>query len=104
MVDDPLRSLQGQEKLLFEVFAQAASGRNLDAVMGAAVNVIINAIRQSVAKRSDAEIKLDELFGRTKTLLLDAHYDSVTGLRRNVFPHDQVISMPHHFEDDRIRP
>jgi len=103
MPSDPLKNLQGQEKMLFDLFTQAASAKNLDAVMGAAINVIVNAIRQTHAKRSDAESKIDELFGRAKQMLLANHYDSVTGLRRNVFPHTQVITMPMHFEDaDKI--
>jgi hypothetical protein len=100
MVSDPLKSISGQEKLLFDLFTHASVGKNLDAVMGAAINVIINAIRQSYPKRVDAERKIDELFGRGKTLLLANHYDSVTGLRRNVFPHTQVVRMAYHFDDD----
>jgi hypothetical protein len=100
MVVDPLRSLEGQEKLLFDHFTAMATGKNLDAVMGAAINVLINAIRQTYPKRVDAEAKISELFGRAAQLLLANHYDSVTGLRRNVFPHTQVVRMAYHIEDD----
>jgi hypothetical protein len=100
MASDPLGGLQGQEKILFDLFTGAASGKNLDAVLGAAVNLIINAVRQTYAKRSDAEARFDELFGRAKQILLANHYDSVTGMRRSVFPHTQVVRMPFHLEDD----
>jgi hypothetical protein len=97
---DPLRSQQGQEKLLFDLFATAATGKNADAVMGAAVNIIMNAIRQNYPKRMDAESKMSELFGRATQLLLANSYDSVTGLRRTVVPATQVVRMPFHLEDD----
>lgn len=100
MVSDPLRNLQGQEKILFDVFAAAAMGKNLDAVMGACVNMLINAIRQNYPTRDGAEQKMSELFGRATQMLLANHYDSVTGRRRNVFPHTQIVRMPFHLEDD----
>jgi hypothetical protein len=99
---DPLRSAQGQEKLLFDIFATAANGKNADAVMGAALNIILNAIRQNYPKRADAEAKINELFGRATQLLLADSYDSVTGLRRTVTPITQVVRMPLHLEDDII--
>jgi len=100
MVSDPLKNLPSQEELLFRMFTQFSVGKNLDAVMGAAINVLINAIRQSYPRRNDAEAKMSELFGRAIQLLLHNHYDSVTGLRRNVFPHTQIVRMPYHIEDD----
>ena len=99
MVSDPLRSQQGQEKLLFDAFAMASTGKNADAVMGAAINVIMNAIRQNYPTREGAEQKIDELFGRGKTLLLANNYDSVTGRRRSVIPHTQIVRMAYHEED-----
>jgi hypothetical protein len=93
MTDDPLLNLPEQERLVFEAFTQAATGRNYDAVVGAAINILINVIRQTEPTRADAEAHWNELVGRGKTLLLDNHYDSVTGKRRNVFPHTQVVRM-----------
>lgn len=78
----------------------ASTGKNADAVMGAAINVIMNAIRQNYPTREGAEQKIDELFGRGKTLLLANHYDSVTGRRRSVIPHTQIVRMAYHMEDD----
>jgi hypothetical protein len=100
MAEDPLRTLRGQEEMLFRLFGSASTGKNADAVMGAAVNIIMNAIRQNYALRIDAEAKINELFGHAKQLLLANHYDSVTGKRRNVFPHTQIVRMAYHIEDD----
>jgi hypothetical protein len=94
MTDDPLLNLPEQERRVFEAFTQAATGHDYEAVAGAAVNVLINVIRQLESTRAEAEAHWDELVGRGKTLLLDNHYDSVTGKRRNVFPHTQVVRMP----------
>lgn len=99
MVSDP----QGQEEMLFRIFSHAATGKNADAVMGAAVNMIMNAIRQNYPLRKDAEAKITELFGRAKELLLANHYDSVTGKRRSVFPHTQVVRMAYHIDDEKVR-
>ena len=63
-----------------------------------AINLLVNSIRQCTARRKDAEAILDELHGRTKSTLLDMHYDPVTGLRRSVFPFTQVVQMPFHQE------
>jgi hypothetical protein len=101
MVSDPLKNLPAQEKMLFEMFTRYSTGFNLDAVMGAAVNVLINAIRMAYPKRDGAEAKMSELFGRGMQMLLHNHYDSTTGLRRNVFPHTQIVRMAYHFDDDK---
>jgi hypothetical protein len=103
MVEDPFKSLPVQEKRLFDLFGRAAIGAPLDAVMGACINMLINAIRQNFPTRKDAEQKINELFGRAKQLLLANHYDSVTGRRRSVIPHDQIIRMPYHIDDDTMR-
>jgi hypothetical protein len=94
MTDDPLMNLPEQERLLFEAFTKAATGQNYDAVVGAAINVIVNAIRQEYATRNEAHARYDLLFARGKTLLLEQHYDRVTGKRRSVFPYRQTIHMP----------
>jgi hypothetical protein len=98
-MDDPLRNLPQQEEMLFREFTRIGDGKALDAVMGACINMIVNCIRQSFGKRADAEAKFDELFGKGKQILLHNHYDSVTGVRRNVFPHTQIVAMHHHVED-----
>ena len=104
MVSDPLRNLQGQEEMLFRIFSQASVGKNADAVMGAAINVLINAIRQNYPTRDGAEHKISELFGRAAQMLLANHYDSVTGRRRTVIPHTQIVRMAYHIdEDEKVR-
>jgi hypothetical protein len=100
---DPLLNGPEQGRLLYEAFTKLASGKQLDCVLDAAVNVIVNAIRQSEEKRVKAEAVYDELFGKGKSVLLEKHYDSVTGRRRNVFPHTQVVKMAYHHEDDEVR-
>ena len=100
MVTDPLKNLPGQERRLFQIFTQASVAAPLDAVMGAAINLLINAIRQNYATRADAEAKIDELFGRGKQMLLANHYDSTTGRRRTVIPHTQIVRMPYHMDED----
>jgi len=103
MTNDPLIGLPTQEKALFDAFRNMASGKNADAVMGACVNLLINAIRQREPTRKEAEACWDTLFGRGKSLLLENHYDSVTGKRRTVFPFTQVLSAPRINADDEVR-
>jgi hypothetical protein len=97
---DPLKAIGGQEKHLFEMFTGMSVGMDLEVVMGAAVNILINAIRQNYPLRDAAEQKFNELFGRGKQILLANHYDSVTGRRRSVIPHDQIIRMPYVMDPD----
>jgi hypothetical protein len=59
------------------------------------------AIRQTYASRREAEARIDELFGRSKQLVLD-HYDTVTGRRHSLVPFPQVIQVPHIVEKDRF--
>lgn len=91
---DPLiQATPDAPRELFARFSVAANGFPTDAAIGAAANMIINAIRQQCATRQDAERAMDELFGRTKSVLVD-HYDML-GRKRGIFPYDQVISVPH---------
>lgn len=76
---------------LARIFSAAADGCQASDVINAAANLIINGMRQTYSDRSRAESEFTEIFGRTKQALLD-HYDSVTGKRKNIFPHTQVIS------------
>jgi hypothetical protein len=100
---DPLKGLPEQERMLFEAFRQAAAGKNVDCVIGAAINILINTLRQMEPTRKEAEARWDMLFGRGKSLLIDRHYDSVTGRRKTVFPFTQVLRAPPHYEDDLIK-
>ena len=98
---DPLDS-DGAERDLFEAISKLALGKPQDVVWGASINLLINSIRQCTAQRKDAEAIFDQLFGRAKSVLLDQHYDPVTGHRRGVFPYTQVIQMPFHDEGNVI--
>lgn len=90
---DPINgSLVDSGRELFERFGKAASGFSRDAAVNAAVNVIINALRQEHATRPRAEAAIDELFGKVKQALVN-HYD-VLGRKRGLFPFDQVIAVP----------
>jgi len=90
---DPLKQGPTAERELFSRLAPVCNGFPHDAVVGAAANVLLNALRQSNASRRQAEVAFDELFGKLKSILV-AHYDGA-GKRRHVFPHDQVIEVPH---------
>lgn len=98
---DPLQ-LEGNERELFEVIGRVVAGKPQQVVWSVALNLLLNSIRQTTAKRDTAEAIFNELFGRSKSILLDLHYDSVTGLRRGVIPHTQVIQMPFHDEGNVI--
>lgn len=89
---DPLRQGPNAERELFTRFSGAASGFPMDAAIGAAANILLNALRQNNASRRQAEAAFDELFGKLKSILV-GHYDGV-GRRRSVFPHHQVIEVP----------
>lgn len=101
-MNDPLKSRHQGEQELFEKVTALLHGAPSEVARGIAMNLLINAIRQSVPYRKQAEMLFDELMGRGKTLLLDKHYDSVTGQRRTVFPFTQVIEPPFHVEQDVI--
>jgi hypothetical protein len=98
---DPLDST-GTDRELFETVMRMMVGKPQQMVWQVSMNLLVNSIRQSVAKRADAEAIFNELFGRAKTVLLDQHYDPVTGHRRGVIPHTQVVQMPFHDEGNVI--
>ncbi len=92
---DPLNKVGPEsEKELFRSFSMLCDGFPSDSVINAAVNILINAVRQSQPTRSQAEKYIDELIGRTKAILLDSHYDSI-GRRKGIFPYDQHIFATH---------
>jgi hypothetical protein len=103
MNPDPLKGLPEQERALFEAFKRAAAGKNVDCVIGASINLLVNVLRQMEPTKKEAEARFDMLFGKAKTLLLDRHYDSVTGKRKTIFPFTQQIRAAYHEEDDVIR-
>jgi hypothetical protein len=92
---DPLNEGPPAGRVLLERFDAAANGFPANAVIDAAVNLLVNALRQGLSKRENALAAFDEIFGRSKSLLA-SHYDSVTGDRRNIFAHTQHIIMDTH--------
>lgn len=75
---------------LFKRLAQVCNGFSQDDVVTAAANLLINAIRQQHPTRGKAEAAFNELFGRSKQVLVD-HYD-MGGRKKGIFPYDQVIT------------
>lgn len=91
---DPLKGVgTDYAKILFEKMSQQAANNSAADVMGASVNLIINALRQTYSTRDKASQAFDELFGKAKTALME-QYDS-TGRKKGIFPYDQVIHVPH---------
>lgn len=87
---DPLRQVTGTPQELFTRFSREANGFPRDAAIGAAANILLNALRQECVTRDKAEAAFNELFGRLKQTLVD-HYDSASGRRRSVFPFNQSL-------------
>ena len=99
---DPLRSAgPPNDAELFRRFSEMSEGFPVEVVLRAAMNVVLNAIRQAHARRSGAENSFDELVGRSKRVLLEMHYDNV-GNRRNVFPYDQKIELGDFFNKHKF--
>jgi hypothetical protein len=91
---DPLhKSGPEAERELFRAFGQLSNGFPMETVIGAAANVLVNAIRQGQPSREGAREKFDELVTKVRMLLLDQHYDAL-GKRRNVFPFHQTVEVP----------
>jgi len=90
---DILHKTVAAQRELFTLFTRAANGFSTDDAIGAAVNIVINALRQSCTTRQEAEIAFDELFGKSKSTLMN-HYDSL-GRKRGVFPYNQTIEVAH---------
>lgn len=89
---DPLHNNPEAERELFNALARACKGFSHDQVAGAAVNLLVNVLRQSNATREAAMAGTDRLHA-TMRQVIDAHYDAL-GRRRNVFPFHQVIEVP----------
>jgi hypothetical protein len=98
---DPLQ-MEGIAKEVFEQTILRCQGLPNDLVYNIAINILVNAIRMTVSERKQAEALIDDLYGRTKTLLLEYHYDSVTGKRRTLFPFTQKVEAPFHINESKI--
>ena len=78
---------------LFNKFSMLASGYPVDAAMGAAVNILINAVRQTFPLRTQAEDQWKSLMGQGMNILL-SHYDPTTNRRRSTISFPQVLRAP----------
>jgi len=94
-------SSDAQRQLLQRLVAQCA-GASTDVVLGAALNLFVNAIRQAYPNRLHAERRYSELTGQGKELLLN-FYDSVTGKRRSTFAHTQFVNATHIDDRDKVK-
>lgn len=94
--NDPLHGSAPDRQLeLFKAFSQLAHGYSIEDILGAALNVHINAIRQSCPLRKQALEAIDRWAENGKRLL-DHHYTpGDNGKRRNLFPFTQTIEVPH---------
>jgi len=101
--NDPLhRHLYDNPKELFVRMCAASNGFSTEDVIGAASNVIVNALRQAHSTDRSAMASLDEHVAKVKGILAD-HYDRATGKRKNgIFPFDQIIQAPHLVDEDKV--
>lgn len=90
---DPLHAQADAGKELFERFAKAANGFPAELAITAALNILINAVRQANPSQQKALAAFDEAVARTRGVLAE-HYGT-TGERRNIFPFHQVMQMEH---------
>ena len=74
---DNLKEGSDSAKALFNAFGGFATGHSPDDVISAALNLVLNAIRQGTPQRSAAIAKFGDLYGRSMEALME-HYDPVT--------------------------
>ena len=98
--DPLLKSGPDQQRALFNAMAQCANGFPTEHVLGAAINILVNAVRQTASTRPLAQTQMKEVHGKAMNLLME-HYDSVTGQRRNIFPFTQVIELPRYDDETK---
>jgi hypothetical protein len=96
-MSDPIKRVPSQSITLFEKLARAADGFQAEQVLDAALNIAINAVRQSRATRHEAELAWEELAAKAKGNLMDC-YDS-TGRKKGIYPYHQIVKVP--FSDFR---
>jgi hypothetical protein len=90
--NDPLHQQADAEKHLFQALAKVCNGFSSEQVAGAALNLIVNAIRQGHASDKGALNAADAAHAAMRKILI-GHYDNA-GRRRNIFPFHQTVEMP----------
>lgn len=99
---DPLRLISSEhQRVLFQKFGVAATGFQVEDAIGAALNVLINALRQTYDTKQKAETRFDELAGKTRQLLVD-HYDGTGRRKQGTFPFNQTLHVNLHTDIDKI--
>lgn len=90
---DPLHKTGPEAgKVLYQNLAQVCIGFPNDAVLNAALNLVMTVVRKNHPTWQSAEGYWDEWFAKAKTNMRD-HYDA-NGRQRNIYPFDQNILMP----------
>lgn len=91
---DPLHhATQPAARELFKQIGALCNGFSNDQVLDAALNLAINALRQTHGTWPKSEAAFNEFFGRAKQNLRE-QYDSVTGRKKGIYPYDQSIEVP----------
>jgi hypothetical protein len=98
--DPLLQTGPDQQRALFDAYVGVSRGFSTESVIGASMNLLVNALRQAHGNRRHADERMSEVAQRLRSILME-HYDPVTGRRRSVFPFTQVIEMPRY--DDNLR-
>lgn len=98
---DPIRKIGENQRELFDRFSKLADGFTADDVINAGANILINALRQAYPTRDRAEARFNELFGKTKQLLMD-HYDGTGRRKAGIFPFNQTIHAEFIIDKDKI--
>lgn len=103
MSQDPL-DLGGSPQEKFMEIWRLLEGMEVGAIHNIALNILMNIIRMTTPTRQGAEEQIDNAFGRAKNILLEKHYDAVTGLRKSVFAYTQMAQAPFHPSENKIFP
>jgi len=95
MIDPLLETIEkGDAREIFARLMQRCEGMPPLEQYTIALNLIVNTIRMTTPYRAEAERVIDDIFRRGKSVLLDQHYDAVTGRRRTTFAHSQMVQAP----------
>lgn len=89
-----------QQRELFNRFCREANGFSSEDVIGAAINILVNGIRQAHSSSILAQASLDEKLATARALLVQ-HYDG-NGKRVGITPFTQMLQVPHIMDKDRF--
>jgi hypothetical protein len=86
---DPLLDAPKTERDLWMEVGKVTSGYPAEIVMSIGINIVIDTIRQLRPTQKTALDAFDEVMGRVRSRLAE-HYGN-NGVRKNIFPFDQII-------------